>query len=103
MVLNIRIFRVFFFFKINFLKQKHNFFIITKKNEFRQHEWIKTKNKTYYHKEKLPDTNFLSKCNPKLKKYVLEHADKKLIFVLNECMVNFLKVNIKLDEKNFKN
>jgi hypothetical protein len=62
----------------------------------------KLKQKTKHIQTKLPDINFLSKCNPKLRKYVLEHADKKLIFVLNECMVNFLKGNIKLDEKNFQ-
>ena len=62
----------------------------------------KLKQKTKHIQEKLPDINLLSKCNPKLRKYVLEHADKKLIFVLNECMVNFLKGNIKLDEKNFQ-
>ena len=62
----------------------------------------KLKQKTKHIQEKLPDINFLSKCNPKLRKYVLEHADKKLIFVLNECMVNFLKGNIKLDEKKFQ-
>jgi hypothetical protein len=29
----------------------------------------------------------------------LEHADKKLILVLHECMLNFLRGNINLDEK----
>jgi hypothetical protein len=62
----------------------------------------KLKQKTKHIQEKLAEINFLSKCNPKLRKYVLEHADKKLIFVLNECMVNFLKGNIKLDEINFQ-
>ena len=49
----------------------------------------KLKQKTKHIQEKLPDINFLSKCNPKLRKNVLEHDDKKLIFVLNESMVNF--------------
>jgi hypothetical protein len=29
----------------------------------------------------------------------LEHADKKLILDLHECMLNFLRDNINLDEK----
>jgi hypothetical protein len=47
----------------------------------------------------MADHNFLAKCNPHLRKQVLEHADKKLILVLHECMLNFLRGNINLDEK----
>ena len=47
--------------------------------------------KTKHIQEKLVDLNFLSKCKPKMRKYILEHADKKLLTVLNECMFNLLK------------
>ena len=32
----------------------------------------------------------------------MENADKKLIVVLNECMLNLLKGNIKLDDQHFQ-
>ena len=60
------------------------------------------KNKTKHIQEKLLDLNFLSSCNPKIRKYILENADKKLIVVLNECMLNLLKGNIKLDYQHFQ-
>jgi hypothetical protein len=46
------------------------------------------KKKTIHIQDTLVDINFLSSCNPKIRKYILETADKKLILVLSECMIN---------------
>ena len=47
-------------------------------------------------KEKLPDLSYLSTCSPKVRKFVLENGDKKLIFAIRECLYNFLRGNLKL-------
>jgi hypothetical protein len=46
------------------------------------------KKKTIHIQDTLVAFNFLSSCNPKIRKNFLEIADKKLILVLNECMIN---------------
>ena len=52
-------------------------------------------------KEKLPDLAYLSKCSPKIRKYILENSDKKLIYAIQECILNFLKGNYKLEPRQF--
>ena len=53
-------------------------------------------------KEKLPELTYLSKCSPKIRKFILQNGDKKLILAIRECLFNFLKGNLKLDENKFK-
>ena len=52
-------------------------------------------------KEKLPDLTYLSKCSPKIRKYIIENGDKKLIQAIQECLYNFLKGNLKIEHENF--
>ena len=48
-------------------------------------------------KEKLPGLTYLSKCSPKIRKYIIENGDKKLIQAIQECLYNFLKGNLKIE------
>ena len=45
-------------------------------------------------KEKLPELTYLSKCSPKIRKFILQNGDKKLILAIRECLFNFLKGNL---------
>ena len=63
---------------------------------------IDLRKKTKSIQEKITDLNFLSNCKPKVRKYILTHSDKKLLAVINECMFNLLKGNIKIDTKTFE-
>ena len=38
-------------------------------------------------------------CKPRIRKIIIENADKGLILVINECVKNFLMGNVKLNDE----
>lgn len=61
-----------------------------------------TQNNLALVKDKLPDLAFLGTCNPKIRKYILENADKKLIDAIRECLHNLLKGNLPIKKNDMK-
>ena len=53
-------------------------------------------------KEKFHELTFLGKCNPKIRRFILQNSDKKLIKAIRECLHNFLKGNIKVTPDEMK-
>ena len=44
----------------------------------------------------------LCKCKHKMRKGIIENADKELIYTILECILNILNGNIKLSSEQFK-
>ena len=54
-------------------------------------------------KDKLPDLAFPASCRPKIRKYILKNADKKLVDAIRECLHNLLKGNLPIKKNDMKN